>query len=204
MPSPIPIRLLTANKRLMVAATGVIAVATASSCGGSAPARAPGPASSLSPAPAASPGGPVLPVRGDPITNGSTNGGLKLDSVQVENNVDPANRPVSDHIEVTAENTTASPLGGFEVFYTVRDPRAGLSESYYAKLPAAFMIGPGSKRTISFDNTGAPDHFPVNKFGLYYTSKDALDIKVEVSASGVAVQTISAHKAAGGAENTSQ
>ncbi|MHB8671262.1 MAG: hypothetical protein ACYDAD_12035 [Acidimicrobiales bacterium] len=182
-----------------VAATAVVVLA---GCGGS---STPTPSAA---APAAqTPAGSspqVLPVTANPISNPSTAPGLKVDSVLVENNVDAANRPVSDHIEVALHNTGTSQLSGFEVFYTVTDPTAKLSESYYTKLPPTFTIAAGAKQTIHFDNTGAPDHFPVNKFGLFLTSKNALDIKVMVSATGAAPQTASVHKSAGGAENTSQ
>lgn len=195
----------TPNRRrpaVLLGAVAVIAATATAGCGKSSTSAAPPPAPAAQTGTAA--GAQVLPVKTDPINNASTVQALKLDSILVENNVDSTNRPVSDHIEVTAENTGTATLNGFEVFYTVTDPGAKLSESYYTKLPATFTIAPGAKRTIHFDNTGAADHFPVNKFGLFYTSKDALDIKVKVSATGAAPQTISAHKAAGGAENTSQ
>jgi hypothetical protein len=51
-----------------------------------------------------------------------------------------------------------------------------------------------------FDNTGATDHFPVNKYSLYATSVNALDVEVIVSADGAAVQTATIQKDAGGAE----
>ena len=40
----------------------------------------------------------------------------------------------------------------------------------------------------------------MNKFSLYYTSINQLEVKVEVSAQGAAVQTITVQKDAGGAE----
>ena len=62
------------------------------------------------------------------------------------------------------------------------------------------MIPAGGSRVIHFDSTGTPDHFPVNKFSLYYTSINQLDVTVEVSATGAAVQTTTLQKDAGGAE----
>ena len=61
--------------------------------------------------------------------------------------------------------------------------------------------GINGTRIAHFDNTGATDHFPVNKFSLYSTSKNAMDVTVIVSAEGAAVQTATVKKDAGGAEN---
>ena len=178
-------------------------VVTLGGCGGSSASKS-SPAASANATQAGSTTPQVLPVTTNPIVNASTAPGVKIDSVMVENNVDASNKAVNDHIEIGLQNTGTAQLGGFEVFYTVTDPTAKLSESYYTKLPPTFTISPAGRRTVHFDNTGVPDHFPVNKFGLFLTSKNALEIKVTVSAVGAAPQTASAHKSAGGAENTSQ
>lgn len=203
VPSPTSAARYRRGPAVLLGAMAVVIAMAAAGCGKSPTSAAPpqGPATQTGPATA---GIPVLPVKSDPISNPSTVQALKLDSILVENNVDSMNNPVSDHIEVTAENTGTTTLGGFEVFYTVTDPQAKLTEHYYTRFPATFTVPPGATRTFHFDTTGAADHFPVNKYGLFYTSKDALDIKVEVSATGAAIQAISAHKAAGGAENPSQ
>ena len=145
-------------------------------------------------------GGEILPVTDNPIANTATAKTLTIDSVLVENNVDDAGKAVDDHLEVALTNTGSSELSNFEVFYTFTDPTAGTSESYYAELPADFTIPAGGTRVAHFDNTGATDHFPVNKFSLYATSINQLDVKVEVSAQGAAVQTATVQKDAGGAE----
>jgi ABC-type cobalamin/Fe3+-siderophores transport system ATPase subunit len=75
-----------------------------------------------------------------------------------------------------------------------------VTENYYAKLSSGFTIPAGGKRTAHFDNTGQPDHFPVNKFSLYYVDKNALEVTVMVSASNSATQTTSLKKDAGGPE----
>ena len=54
---------------------------------------------------------------------------------------------------------------------------------------------------MNFDNTGAPDHFAVNQFSLYYTSKAALQVTVQVSATGAAPVTATVKKDPGGSEN---
>jgi len=91
-------------------------------------------------------------------------------------------------------------LHGVEVFYTFKDPKTGASESYYLKLPDTFTIPAGGTRIAHFDNSGTPDHFPVNKFSLYHTDKNALTVTVTVSAPGVRVQNATVNKDAGGAE----
>ena len=147
-------------------------------------------------------GGQVLPVAGNPINNTSTVEALKIDSVLVENNVDAAGNAADDHLEIALTNTGSAGLTGFEVYYTFTDPTAGTSESYYTRLPDSFTIPPGGGRILHFDNSGAPDHFPVNEFSLYATSLDALDVTVEVSAQGAAPQTAAVQKDAGGEETS--
>jgi hypothetical protein len=143
----------------------------------------------------------VLPVPTNPIDNASKAPGLRIDSVLVENNVDPAtNKDAPDHLEILLENTGKSPLQGFEVYYEIADPKTGDHEGYYTKL-TGFSVAPGEKRAVHFDSTGAPDHFPDNEFSLYHSSKNALDVNVTVSAQGAAVQTASVKKDPGGDEN---
>lgn len=142
----------------------------------------------------------VLPVSKNPITNTSSVQALKIDAVLVENNVDASGKAAADHLEIVLQNTGSTPLGGFEIYYTFTDLTAKSTESYYAKLPDTFTIPAGGKRIAHFDTTGAADHFPVNKFNLYYTSKNALEVSVTVSAQGAAVQTTTLKKDAGGAE----
>jgi hypothetical protein len=97
-------------------------------------------------------------------------------------------------------NTGTTTLGGFEIFYTFTDTKTNESESYYAKLPESFTIAPGASRVAHFDRTGAPDHFAVNAFSLYVTSKNALDVSVVVSATGSAPEAGTVKKDAGGSE----
>lgn len=144
----------------------------------------------------------VLPVADDPITNTSTGSGLTITSVLVENNVDPATgKDAADHLEVAVANSLTTPLTSVEVYYTFTDPTTGDTEGYYTDLGAAFTIPAGGERTIHFDATAGADHYPVNAYSLYATSVNALDVTVEVSADGVAVQHATVTKDAGGAEN---
>jgi hypothetical protein len=177
-------------------ALAVVALALAA-CGGSTvskPAPSPGVAK---PATA----GAVLPVTSNPIANTSTTKALKIDSVLVEDNVDPATKKAaSDHLEIAITNTGAAVLAGFEVFYTFTDSTTNASESYYAKLPDSFTVAAGASRTAHFDKSGAPDHFPVNAYSIYATSKNALSVSVIVSAAGAAPETLTVKKDAGGSE----
>jgi hypothetical protein len=153
------------------------------------------------PASAAAPDGtPVLPVKENPIKNASTVQALKVESVHVEDNVNAAGKAVNDHLEVTLANTGRTDLSGVEFYYTYTDVTSKVTESYYSKLPDTFTIPAGGKRVAHFDNTGAVDHFPVNKFSVLYTSKNALEGSVVVSAVGAAPQTNTFKKDPGGAE----
>ena len=53
---------------------------------------------------------------------------------------------------------------------------------------------------MHFDNTVASDHYPVNKYSLYYTDKNALVVDVTASSPTVKVATFTVTKNAGGAE----
>lgn len=179
-----------------IAAVALSAGVALAACGGSS-SNAP-----TSGAPSASTGAQVLPVTDNPITNTSTVEALKIDSVLVENNVDPATgTDAPDHLEIALNNTGSTDLANVEVFTTFTDPTTNTSESYYTRLPASFTIPAGGTRIAHFDDTGAPDHFPVNRYSLYATSTNALDVSVTVSAEGAAVQTATVQKDAGGAEN---
>lgn len=146
-------------------------------------------------------GAQVVPVTSNPITNTATAKTLTIDKVMVENNTDASGATVNDHLQLDVHNSGTTPLSGFEVYYTFADPASSAQESYYLKLPATFTVPAGGTRTIHFDNTGAPDHFAVNKFSLYATSKAALTVTVEVSATGAAPVTATAKKDPGGSEN---
>jgi hypothetical protein len=188
----------TANIRL--ASCLVLGAMAISACGGSkASVTAPKPSSTN--ASSAAPGGPVLPVKDNPITNTSTAKLLKIGTAIVENNADAVTKKtVDDHLEIPVTNSGTAPLSGFEVFYTVTDTSTKTSESYYTKLPDSFTIAPGATRTIHFDKSGAVDHFPVNAFGIFATSKSALAISVTISAAGAAPEVVTVNKDAGGAE----
>ncbi|MEZ5079374.1 MAG: hypothetical protein R2878_01665 [Thermoleophilia bacterium] len=164
---------------------------TATGSGGSAPAAA-------ATSPAA--GARVLPVAKNPIVNTSSAPGLEIAKVLVENNVSAqTGKTVSDHLEVSLKNTTTKPLSGLELYYTISDPQTGASEGYFTRL-TGLVIDPGATKTVNFDDTAGADHYPVNKYSLYYTDKNALVVDVTASAPGLKVATFTVKKDAGGAE----
>lgn len=188
--------------RTALAAAAVAAVlALATACGGtsSTPNTTPS-ASGSGTSGSATGASAVLPVQSNPIKNTSTTQALTIDSVLVENNVDSSGAAADDHLEVAVTNSGDAVLTGFEVYYTITDPKTKDTESYYTKLPASFTVAPGANRVIHFDNTGATDHFPTNDYSLYYTDTNPLEVTVEVSATDSAPQTVTVAKDAGGAE----
>ena len=189
-----------------LAAVALVAAVALTACGGSSGSTssttaAPGGAGTVTTTTGGTTGGgQVLPVKANPITNTATAQTLTINSVLVENNVDDAGQAVDDHLEITLSNSGTTDLSNVEVFTTYTDPTAGTTESYYTNLPSSFTVPAGGTRVVHFDNTGATDHFPVNKYSLYATSVNALDVEVIVSADGAAVQTATIQKDAGGAE----
>jgi hypothetical protein len=118
----------------------------------------------------------------------------------VENNVSPANgKVVDDHLEVALKNTGAKPLDQLSVYYKITDPKKKVSEGYFAKLDG-FTIKPGETRVVHFDNTGVKDHYPVNKYSLYYTDKNALVVDVMASSPTAKPATFVVKKDSAGAE----
>ena len=134
------------------------------------------------------------------IVNTSSAPGLEIAKVLVENNVSAqTGKTVSDHLEVSLKNTTTKPLSGLELYYTISDPQTGASEGYFTRL-TGLVVDPGATRTVNFDDTAGADHYPVNKYSLYYTDKNALVVDVTASAPGLKVATFTVKKDAGGAE----
>lgn len=186
------------RRRTVLAAAAIAAAGVLGACSGGSnnPTGATANAATQTPAT-----GQVLPVSSNPITNNATADGLAIKSVLVENNVNPATgKDAPDHLEIALANSGSVELRGVEVFYTFQDPKTGASDSYYLKLPDTFAIPAGVTRIVHFDNSGAPDHFPVNKFSLYHTDTNPLTVTVTVSATGAKVQTATINKDAGGAE----
>ena len=186
-----------------------LTIAVASGCGGggtpsasSTPASTTTTPTTTAPAATTPSGGTaqVLPVAANPISNNSAAAGLTISKVLVENNVAAdTGKAVGDHLEIALKNTSTKPLDQIAIYYKITDKAKATSEGYYTKLDGV-TIAPGATRVVHFDSTGASDHYPVNKYSLYYTDKNALVVDVTASSPNVKVATFSVKKGAGGAE----
>ena len=186
-----------------------LTIAVASGCGGggtpsasSTPASTTTTPTTTAPAATTPSGGTaqVLPVAANPISNNSAAAGLTISKVLVENNVAAdTGKAVGDHLEIALKNTSTKPLDQIAIYYKITDKAKATSEGYYTKLDGV-AIAPGATRVVHFDSTGASDHYPVNKYSLYYTDKNALVVDVTASSPNVKVATFSVKKGAGGAE----
>jgi len=135
----------------------------------------------------------------NPIKNASTATGLSIVSGLVENNIDAAGKITDDHLEILIKNDSKQDMTNMEAYYTVSDPTTGKSEGYYKKLPN-LVIKSGESVAVHFDGKNIPNHYGVNKDGIYFTSKNKLQFVVEVSAPGFKTAQLSIAKDAGGAE----
>lgn len=198
-----PTKYRDARPAALIAVVALIG-AVAAGCGGSSSSpsagSSPSGATSSPSTPPAAEAGKVLPVASNPIANTATAPGLEITKALVENNVSSeTGKAVADHLEVSVKNATGAPIDSVEIYYAINDPSTKATEGYYTKL-TGFTIAPGATRVVHFDNTGAPDHYPVNKYSLYYTDKNALVVDVTASAPKLKPATFSVNKDAGGAE----
>lgn len=158
------------------------------------------PAGGTSSAASASGGPTVAPVTSNPIQNDSTAEGLVVTKVLVENNVDTSTgKDAPDHLEIELQNTSDAALSDFSVYYTITDPKTSKSESYYQEL-TGFSLAPGEIRAAHIDGVDKADHYPVNKFSLYYTGENELTVDVVVSSPTVKPATGTVKKDAKSAE----
>jgi len=146
------------------------------------------------------PAATVLPVTKNPITATGKAPGLAIDKAIAENNTDPqTNAAVADRLQFDLSNTTAAPISGVEVYYTMKDASTGQAESYYQKLDG-LTIAPHASTTVSFDNGTGAGHYPENKYSLYRTSTNEVRISIEAATSGLAPATATATKSKGAGE----
>lgn len=145
-------------------------------------------------------GSSLLPVTSNPIQNTSTQPGLTIENAMAENNVDPStNQPIPDRLQVTLKNSSAGSLTGFEIFYTMTDAVSHATESYYLPL-RDLTLAAGATTTVFFDNERGVHHYAENRYSIYRSSKNKVDIAIEVSAQGVAIAKGTAVKGAGTGE----
>ena len=135
----------------------------------------------------------------NPIEESAVQVGFSIDSILVENNVNPSGGDAPDHLELQVTNTTSETLTSFDMFYRITDTSTGDQQSYYQQLPG-FELRAGETRHVHVDNGTGTDHFAVNPNSLYYTSANQLDVAVTLHAPGWAPQTADVKKDAGDAE----
>ncbi len=135
----------------------------------------------------------------NPIQETSTQAGLKINNILVENNVDGTGGGAPDHLELQVSNTGATDLANFDIYYAIKDLTTNNAQAYYRPLPG-FSLKAGETKSLHFDNTGAPDHFSVNPNGMYYTNPNQLQVDATLHAAGFAPQSASVNKDAGDAE----
>lgn len=142
----------------------------------------------------------VLPVTKNPIANTGTAPGLTISKAKAEDNTDPqTNAAVPDRLQFTLSNSAPAPVSGLEVYYTMKDASTGQTESYYQKLDG-LTLAPDTSATVYFDNGTGPGHYPENKYSLYRTSTNEVQISVEAAAPGLAPAAATATKAKGTGE----
>lgn len=135
----------------------------------------------------------------NPIQETGTQAGLKINSILVENNVNPTGGDAPDHLELQVANTGATDLANFDIYYTIKDLTTNDIQAYYRTLPD-FTLSAGETKTLHFDNTGQPDHFSANPNSMFYTDPNQLELEVMLHARGFASQTASVKKDASDAE----
>jgi hypothetical protein len=136
----------------------------------------------------------------DPIAEGGKAGGPIIVSVRVEDNIDPKTRKdVPDHLEIAIRNPSSTDIQGLRVFFTVKEDKAGATESYFRNL-TGFSIKAGSTRVLHFDSKGSPDfsaateRFRANENSVLYISPNAKAVMVKIAAEGYAPSTATVQK----------
>ena len=135
----------------------------------------------------------------NPIQETSAQAGFKVNSILVENNVNPTGGDAPDHLELSLTNTDSTDLANFDVYYTITDLTTNEMQAYYRTLPD-FTLKAGETKVLHFDNTGALDHFSANPNSMYYTDPNQLQVEATLHAIGFAPQTASVKKDASDAE----
>lgn len=136
----------------------------------------------------------------DPISQAGQPAPFKIKEALVENNFDyKANKAASDHLELAVTNTTAQPLTGFSLYYTITDQGDKSVEAFFLPLKG-FTVPAKSTARINVDDSGKPGHFRADPNSTYYKSANAKDVTFELKLDGYKPVTASVHKDKGGAE----
>ena len=141
-----------------------------------------------------------------PLTPDGKPGGLAIKSAIVENNEDPkTHKGVDDHLELQVQNLSGADIKGLELFVTLKDSVTGATENSYRKLTGV-VIPKAGMVTLHFDPKGAvdfsaaTDRFRANPNSSLYKSPNEKSLKIEISATGLATESIDIKKDKGGAE----
>jgi hypothetical protein len=126
---------------------------------------------------------------------------IEIKDIRVEDNVGPDKKDVSDHLEITLQNTGSKPIDKFEIYFTIIDKKeTNKVEGYYVKLDN-LAIDAGEKKTIHFDNKiSESGHYLGNPNGLYGTSSNGLTFKLQLHANGYKPMDFTVDKSEGTAE----
>jgi hypothetical protein len=90
---------------------------------------------------------------------------VEIKDVRVEDN------KTDDHLEITLKNTGSAVLEQLDIYYTIEDTVAGITEAYYQEL-TGLSVAAGEETTVHFDNLSDPGHYTMNMNGLYGTSEN--------------------------------
>lgn len=142
----------------------------------------------------------VVPATSNPIQNTSTQSGLAITAIAVEDNIDPATKnAINDRLQITLHNTSSQPMSNMETYYSMKDSTTGQTENYYQKL-TGLQLAPNEKKTIYFDNESGAGHYPENKYSIYRTSKNEVVFTVQVSAPNFKIAAAETKKSVGTGE----
>lgn len=123
-----------------------------------------------------------------------------ITNVIVENNYDQlTKKDAPDHLEITLKNTGQKDISNFTVYYTITDVNTTQKESYLIPL-LGFKLTNGQENTIHINTRETTGHYRLNPNGMYFTSKDQLQVDVVVNAPGYQAQKVSIKKDAAGEE----
>jgi hypothetical protein len=74
-----------------------------------------------------------------------------------------------DHLEIKLKNSGKEIITGLEIYYTIEDNVANLTEAYYQDL-SDINLKNGEEITLHFDNLVGSGHYAGNNNGIYGTS----------------------------------
>lgn len=142
----------------------------------------------------------VVPIASNPIQNTSTQAGLTIAAIAVEDNVDPVTKnAINDRLQITLHNSSNQSMSNMEAYYSMKDSTTGQIENYYQKLTGLQLVSNETK-TIYFDNESGAGHYPENKYSIYRTSKNEVVFTVQISTPNFKIAAAETKKSVGTGE----